>query len=196
MSCKGGAPFTQVYIGDSDDARRRAAAVRLQKLGAPVIELEGAAVDSAQRALRSVNRYGLHLAFLDPYSLATLDFSIIKTLAALKRIDMMVHVSRMDLQRNLVTNALAEQSAFDVFAPGWRDRVSLLQNQQALRQQVFEYWRDLVAGLGVWPSEDVRLITGGSNQPLYWLLLAAKHELAHEFWKSASNVEGQGDLFS
>ena len=38
----------------------------------------------------------------------------------------------------------------------------------------------------------MRLLKGGKNQPLYWLLLAAKHELAHKFWATASNVEGQG----
>ena len=44
----------------------------------------------------------------------------------------------------------------------------------------------------MWPSTDMKLLTGAKNQPLYWLLLAAKHELAHKFWATASNVEGQG----
>ena len=47
-----------------------------------------------------------------------------------------------------------------------------------------------VAGLG----RNTQLITGSKNQPLYWLLLAAKHDLAHKFWATASNVEGQGKL--
>lgn len=59
----------------------------------------------------------------------------------------------------------------------------------------FQYWRDKVASRQVWPSTEMRLITGSKNQPLYWLLLAAKHELAHKFWATASNVAGQGKLF-
>lgn len=59
---------------------------------------------------------------------------------------------------------------------------------------MFQYWRDQVANLGVWPSAEMKLITGSKNQPLYWLLLAAKHDLAHKFWATASNVGGQGKL--
>ena len=99
------------------------------------------------------------------------------------------------LQRNLLSNTRSDESAFDVFSPGWRDKVNLIQGQQGIRQQVFQYWRDQVASLGVWTSTKMKLITGSKNQPLYWLLLAAKHELAHKFWATASNAEGQGTLF-
>jgi len=194
-SCSGGAPFTHVYIGDLDVQRRQAAASRLRQLGAPVIEIDGAAAQAIQGIVPSLNPYGLHFAFLDPFDLAALDFSIISALSKLTRIDILVHVSQMDLQRNLVSNATSEESAFDVFAPGWRNKVSIAQAQQGLRQQVFQFWRDQVASLGVWPSTEMRLITGSKNQPLYWLLLAAKHELAHKFWATASNVEGQRKLF-
>ncbi len=194
-SCEGGAPFSQIYIGDLDIQRRQAAVNRLRRLDAPVIEMEGTAIESVMQIVSSLNPYGLHFAFLDPYNLQALNFDIIKTLSQLKRIDMLVHVNQMDLQRNLVINATAEESAFDAFAPGWRGKVSVAQSQQALRQQVFQYWRDLVASLGVWTSTEMRLITGGNNQPLYWLLMAAKHSLSHKFWEVAANTEGQGKLF-
>ena len=67
--------------------------------------------------------------------------------------------------------------------------------QPEVRRRVVEYWREQVANLGVWPSIDQRLITGEKNQPLYWLLIAARHELAHKFWETAANIEGQGKLF-
>lgn len=188
----GGAPFTQVYIGDLDAQRRQAAAERLRQLGAPVVEIDGAAVESVQQIVARLNPYGLHFAFLDPFNLEALDFGIIDSLSKLKRIDMLVHVNQMDLQRNLVSNATAEESAFDAFAPGWRDKVNVVRGQYEIRQNVLQYWRDQVASLGVWPSTEMKLITGSKNQPLYWLLLAAKHELAHKFWATASNVEGQG----
>lgn len=191
-SQEGGAPFTQIFIGDLDTQRLEAAATRLRQLGAPVVEIDGAAVSAVQQVIARLNAHGLHFAFLDPFNLEALDFSIINALSKLKRIDMLVHVNQMDLQRNLVSNATAEESAFDTFAPGWRNKVNIVRGQQEIRQSVFQYWRDQVASLGVWPSADMKLITGSKNQPLYWLLLAAKHDLAHKFWATASNVEGQG----
>lgn len=193
-SQEGGAPFTQVFIGDLDTQRREAAATRLRQLGAPVVEIDGAAVSAVQQVISRLNAHGLHFAFLDPFNLEALDFKIIDALSKLKRIDMLVHVNQMDLQRNLVSNATSEESAFDTFAPGWRNKVNVVRGQQEIRQSVFQYWRDQVASLGVWPSADMKLITGSKNQPLYWLLLASKHDLAHKFWATASNVEGQGKL--
>lgn len=181
-----------MFIGDIDEQRREAAAKRLRKLGAPVVEVAGSAAHAVQEVVPRLNPYGLHFAFLDPFNLEALDFGIIRTLSTLERIDILVHVNQMDLQRNLVTNAVSEESAFDVFAPGWRNKVDIARGQQEVRQQVFQYWRDLVASLGVWPSTEMKLIRGSKNQPLYWLLLAAKHELAHKFWAAASNVDGQG----
>jgi hypothetical protein len=66
--------------------------------------------------------------------------------------------------------------------------------QSEVRRLVFEYWRDQVAGLGAGTASDVRLITAEKNQRLYWLLLAAKHDLARRFWRVAANVEKQGKL--
>jgi len=60
-----------------------------------------------------VNAHGLHFAFLDPFDLAALNFDIIVALSSLKRIDMLVHISQMDLQRNLVSYATKENSPFD-----------------------------------------------------------------------------------
>lgn len=193
-SLEGGSPFTQVFIGDLDEERLKAAAARLHQLGAPVIEVTGSAAETVQQVQPRLNPYGLHFAFLDPFNLEALNFEIIRTLSSLKRIDILVHVNQMDLQRNLVTNAVSEESVFDVFAPGWRDKVDIARGQQEVRQQVFQYWRDLVESLGVWPSTEMKLIRGSKNQPLYWLLLAAKHELAHKFWTAASNIDGQGKL--
>lgn len=191
-SVEGGAPFTQVLVGDLDEQRRSAAVERLRRLGAPVKEFAGPAVDVAKQVVSFVNPHGLHFTFLDPYNLEALNFQILQSLSKLRRIDILIHLSQMDLQRNLVANAVSEESAFDSLAPGWRDKVDIVRGQQEVRQQVFEYWRGLVASLGVDTSTEMRLIRGSKNQPLYWLLLAAKHDLAHRFWATAANVEGQG----
>lgn len=86
----GSAAFSQILLSDIDGTRRRACIERLLRLGAPVTELSGAAIDAAKEVMTAVHRLGLHFAFLDPYNLAELDFSIIKTLSQLKRIDILI----------------------------------------------------------------------------------------------------------
>lgn len=194
-SLSGGAPFSAIYISDISELRLNACASRLKKLGAPVVPIHSNAVDAAQKMVSSVNEYGLHLAFIDPYNLESLDFRVISALAALKRIDLLIHLSAMDLQRNLAVNLVATESAFDLFAPGWRESVATTGTHVEIRRRVVKYWREKVAALGIWPSTTQKLITGEKNQPLYWLLLAGRHELAHKFWATASNPEGQGKFF-
>ncbi len=194
-SREGDAPFTDLYISDLDEEKLKACTTRLQNVGAPVHAIHASAIDAVEKMVSIVSGYALHFAFVDPYNLEALDFRVISALSKLKRIDLLIHLSAMDLQRNLSVNLTADESAFDAFAPGWREKVSTAGAQQEVRRRVVEYWRELVANLGVWPSTDQRLITGEKNQPLYWLLIAAKHELAHKFWETASNVEGQGKLF-
>ncbi len=195
ISNTGGAPFSAIYVSDINKESLDACVARLERLGAPVFPVHACAIDAVQRMIASVNHHGLHFAFIDPYNLGALDFKIIDALATLRHIDILIHLSIMDLQRNLWTHLSAEESAFDTFAPGWRDKINAIGTQSEIRRRVIEYWRDQVANLGVWPSTDQRLITGEKNQPLYSLLLAARHDLAHKFWSTAANPEGQGRLF-
>lgn len=195
-------PFSMLYIADSDDIRRSIMAERLRRLDAPVTELPGTAVMAAQELPGKLNKHGLkhglHFAFLDPYNLGALDFRILEVLASLKRMDMLIHVSAMDIQRNIADHlGRSEESDWDDFAPGWRDHVTREAPKREHRRALMEYWRSLVAELGMYPGRDgdVKMITGSQHQYLYWLLLASRHELAMKFWKIASNPEGQQELF-
>jgi three-Cys-motif partner protein len=194
-------PFSMLYIADADDDRRGIMAERLRRLEAPVTELPGTALDAAKQLPKLLAKdglkHGLHFAFLDPYNLGALDFRILESLGSMKRMDMLIHVSAMDLQRNIAGQlGSSEATDWDNFAPGWRTHVLKEAPQRAQRLAMMEYWRSLVAGLGMHPGRDgeVRLITGSQNQNLYWLLIAARHELAMKFWKIASNPEQQQEL--
>lgn len=194
-SVASGAPFSKMIIGDIDEERLSLARTRLELLGAPVVALHGAAEDTVELARRECPTGALNFAFLDPYSLGALNFSIISTLAKLYRIDVMVHVSQMDLQRNFDRNSLVDGSALDVFAPGWREAVDTASTQRTARQAYFEYWKRLVQSTGIKTNAEVRLVTGPGNIPLYLLLLATRHDLAHKFWGIvAKKDDGQGSL--
>jgi hypothetical protein len=134
------------------------------------------------RSLASLNTYGLHFALLDPHNLGALSFSIIEQLAKLKYVDILVHVSVSDLQRNVDLYSSEVQRQFDEFAPQWRKHVSLNANLQSVRAAMIEYWSDLVQRLGLPRAKHTELIKGTGNQRLYWLMLLSRRPTAHKFW--------------
>jgi three-Cys-motif partner protein len=192
-SAGGRAPFSAMHVNDSDAERLRGTVERLRSLGAPVVEYCAEAVNSAQAIIPNLNPYGLHFAFVDPWNLEALDFQIFRRLSTLRRIDILVHLSKMDLQRNLGINLSENERAFDAFAPGWRAIIDMNQAHAGIRSDLIDYWRSLIEGLHFGQPAEEKLIRGSGNQPLYWLLLIAKHELARSFWKTVSQGK-QGQL--
>lgn len=187
-------PFSVVYIGDTNQAMVDACARRLENLGENVIRHCGPAERTVEKVCVRLNHYGLHLAYLDPYDLATLPFSIIKRLAGFLRMDMIIHVSTLDLQRNLDRYLKMELSPFDVFAPGWRGKVDAgSRSIHAVRAAILDHWLDIVRGLDMAPSRG-ELIRASRGQRLYWLMFVSRHELADKLWNDIRNIGGQGEL--
>jgi len=190
-----GVPFTEVHIGDIDPENIEPCISRLKKMGENVFHYVGPAEQTVEKVVKKLNLYGLHLAYLDPYNLQALPFTIIEHLASLKRMDMLMHVSAQDLQRNMEKFIKAETSPLDIFAPGWRDVVKnpSLPNH-AMRADVLEHWIELVRQLDMKPSENFTLITGSKNQRLYWLAFASRNPLPDKIWNDIRNLNKQGEL--
>jgi three-Cys-motif partner protein len=181
-------PFSSVYISDADRQLLDSATSRLRDLGAPVKPIEGPASKALPSIVHKLSPSGLHLALLDPHNLGTLSFDLFECLAKLQRIDVIVHVSLGDLQRNIDRYTSEEYEQFDRFAPGWRDHVRTDANQASLRAAILEYWTEKVVGLGLPRAKHCELIRGTKNQRLYWLMFLAKHELPHSFWKKITSL--------
>ncbi|ALN56812.1 hypothetical protein GLE_1455 [Lysobacter enzymogenes] len=187
------AAFGKIYIGDIsatnlDHCRQRLEQERLS----PIIAFEGAAEVTAQAVSRELSPSALHFAFLDPYSVQALPFTVIEALAELPKMDILIHFSIMDMQRNI--KALMKAGKLDQFAPGWRDQVDpALRNASALLA-VFHYWCGLIRNLGYYVSDNVERVSGTHNQPLYWLVLVSKDKLGERFWDKISNVTPQPRL--
>jgi three-Cys-motif partner protein len=142
-----------------------------------------------------LNRYGLHFVFLDPYNLQDLPFSVIKAFSGLKYIDMLIHVSAQDLQRNLDVYATLDDGPLDRFAPGWRKAVDLKQGKQATRAAFIAYWASQIEALGLPPAEHAELVSGPTkNQRLYWLVFVSRSDFAKKLWDKIRNLSGQGEL--
>jgi three-Cys-motif partner protein len=196
-SQKSGSAFSHIYISDTVEENLLACKKRLESLGAPVTAFHGTALEALIQFKNSIDPYGLHFSFIDPFNLKSLDYSILESLSKLKRMDILIHLSKMDLQRNLAKNLSDLESDFDLFIPGWRENIDMHRGAKDIRQQVIEYWKKKVEALGVSISKETgwKLITGSKNQPLYWLMLIAGHNLAHNFWEKAALSE-QSDLFA
>jgi three-Cys-motif partner protein len=190
----GGVPFSEIHLADAAEDRCRAAEQRIiAEGGAAKIEI-GNAEDTVGQIISKLNPYGLHFAFLDPYNLEALPFSIIEALAKFKYIDMLIHISVHDLQRNFERYSATQGSALDRFAPGWRKSVSLEQSKSATRAAYVAYWAAEMEKLGFAPAR-YELISGPiKNQRLYWLVMVSHHTLAQKFWDQIRNVSGQGEL--
>ena len=162
-------PFSEIHIADETEEICRVAERRLVLAGAaPKIEI-GRAEDTASRVAAKLRPQGLHLVFLDPFNLDDLAIEVISAFRGLKSVDLLIHFSAQDLQRNLDTYAQLEKSPLDRVAPGWREAVDLKQSKSATRAAFVAYWVSLMQRLGLPPAEHAELVSGTKNQRLYWL---------------------------
>jgi three-Cys-motif partner protein len=189
-----GAPFSRILLADMEPSFVRAASTRLAARGIVAESFKGPATDTVGEIAKTLDPYGLHFAFIDPYNLNDLDFSVLKQLAALERMDMLIHVSVQDLQRNLRRNIERAGSALDRFAPGWREHVDISAPDNAVRAAIFSYWLGLIQALKMQPSHGVELVSGDRNQRLYWLVLVSRHPRAGELWDKIRNTSPQRRL--
>jgi three-Cys-motif partner protein len=187
-------PFTEIVIADANDFFVAAAARRLESRGVAVRQYVGAAVDTAPVIAVSLGKFGLHFAFLDPYDLKSLPFSVIEALASLERMDMLIHVSAQDLQRNLRRYIQNARSPLDDFAPGWRTAIDPNNSDGVVRNQVLTHWLGLIQQRNMQPSQGDEVVTGSNKQYLYWLMFVARHKLAVQFWEEIRNVGDQRSL--
>jgi three-Cys-motif partner protein len=180
--------FTSINISDADDELLVAAQNRLKVLNAPVFPFAGPASMAMPKIIQSLDPSGLHLAFLDPHNLGTLSFDLFEQLAKLKRVDVIVHVSLSDLQRNADRYTDEAYNQFDKFAPGWRRKVNTDMNQNALRAAIIRYWCEKILELNFPQAPHWELIKGDRGQRLYWLVLLARDDLAHKLWSKITSA--------
>lgn len=191
-----GDQFTEFLLADSNEAYLEAARRRLEERGARVRTFAGEAEVVVGRVIEALDPKGLHLALLDPFRLGDLPFNVIERLAQVKRMDLLIHVSAMDLKRDLHNYMRTDgPKHLDRFAPGWRDHVDTNQKPELIRVAIFEHWKGLLKQLGTSANECVEAVENSKSSELYWLVFVARHELAHRLWSDIANVGPQRRLF-
>lgn len=179
------APFSGVYVADLESEKAQVCAQRLESIGAPVSHFAGPSIDTVEQILPRLRPGSLNFCVLDPFGLH-LPLSLIDRLITVQRIDVMVLVSAMELQRNLKLFLSGENDVLDHFAPGWRDCFTPGESESAIRTKIMQYWRGLLEQRGLKVANKWRMMRGVKNQPLYWFGLFGKHKLAAEFFDKIS----------
>jgi len=193
---RGGVGFTALHIADLEQAKVDAATQRLNKLQANVHPWVGPATETVHQVLGAISPAGLHIVLLDPFGLEQLPFTVIETLArGLQRVDLLMHVSLMDLQRNFRRYLESSDCGLDAFCPGWRDKVSDRMTEREARRRVLQLWVGKIRDLGLKVYENqIEAVRGGRNQPLYCLVFASHNPLAHKLWNAIRQVGRQRQL--
>jgi three-Cys-motif partner protein len=186
--------FSDLHFNDLDTENINALRQRIGNLGAAANFYSTVADVAVDRITYALDPSGLHFAFLDPYNLENLPFSIIQRLAKQPRMDMLIHVSVFDLQRNL-RRYLDDGRVLDAFMPGWRGAIDPNRVDQAVRTDLLQHWLGLIRRLGTSPAEGIELVSATGGQRLYWLVFVSAHELGRKLWNDIKNVHVQGRLF-
>jgi three-Cys-motif partner protein len=190
------APFTKMLVGDIDGKRAIACEQRLKALGAPAMAFTGPAIDTVPMMVGSVPTNSLCLAYIDPYNLEHLSYSILQALAPLK-IDLAINFSTMDLERNVDFETDPDRARFDGTAPGWRERPEIkVASRSNLPMKFFDYWREIVGDLGFVHSKEMPLVTNDQGRPIYRMVFFSRHELPNRIWGDVARGPNRDlDLF-
>ncbi|MCC6535805.1 MAG: hypothetical protein IT531_24915 [Burkholderiales bacterium] len=81
--------------------------------------------------------------------------------------DILIHFSTQDFNRNLRRYVSRTYSPLERFAPGWREAVGNLNcSDVEIHGRIFEHWRKLLKGIEMETAEAAELISEPNNQPL------------------------------
>ncbi|PWT83044.1 MAG: hypothetical protein C5B58_07175 [Acidobacteria bacterium] len=181
------APFTKLLVGDLDADRSDACEKRLLAVGAPATGYQGSATDTVKPMVGDVPGGSLSMAYIDPYSLEQLSFSILQELAELPKVDLAINFSTMDLQRNVELEFDTRRARFDEAAPGWRQHPSIRSASRSnVKLQFFRYWFELVLGLGFKHSRAMPIIHNTRGHGIYRMCFFSRHAFPQRIWRDVA----------
>lgn len=191
------APFNNVFVGDLNGDRAQACERRLRAIGATARSFSGPAKETVTAMVSSLPNRTLCMAYVDPYNLEELSFSIIQQLAKVRKMDLAVNFSTMDLQRNVELEFDPQRARFDDVAPGWRKYPPILAaSRPNVKLAFFSYWCDLVRKLGFEHSQQMPLVRNNQGHAIYRMVFFSKHDFPKGIWDDvARDTRATRDMF-
>lgn len=184
-------PFTRAVLCDLAPVNAAALRKRTAPFGAEVFEGDcNARIDDIVRAIPG---YGYNFALLDPFAPSALKFDTIRRLAAVRRMDVLIHFPTGSMKRNYELFRDYEEL---LGLPYDRWEVEIVQPKDITR--LIPVLRRQLVALGYDDSEvhiNTPAIKNGSNVVLYHLVFASKHPLGKKIWNSITQTQnGQRSL--
>ena len=133
MAAKGSAPFSAIYVADAAPGYADATQKRLAARGITATALTGEAEHTARAIVRRLDKKALHFAFLDPFKLDPLPFTVLEEFAKLAHVDILINFATADLQRICGSMPAIRAGPLDRVAPGWREKVNLNERGHSVR---------------------------------------------------------------
>lgn len=181
------APFTEIYIADYLEENAEACNKRLERIGVSAHIFQGKAEKTVDQICSELDRSALHLAFLDPFSLHALPFSVIQSLSKFRKIDILIHFSAMDFVRNY--KRLLDQNLVDIYIPGAKSAYDLNQSLRSNRRNAFQLWYQRLLDLGFHASNVEMIREKGKH--MYWLIHATRNKTALNIWNDIQARDAQ-----
>jgi three-Cys-motif partner protein len=203
-------PFTDYYFVDND--QNAMAALERRCSGSELFSKikfrrEDANAIASDLVSELVPMPSLNLAFLDPEGLE-LEWKTVATLAALDRLDLIIHYPQVGLNRYMpAAFGIQGDTQVDRFFgdQGWRPifEAHARGEETFLHRQLMDHYKRSLGSLGYAEAlrdDEAGLEPAMKNEkgvPLYRLLFASKHPLGVDFWRkiTGKDIHGQKRLF-
>ncbi len=179
------APFTRVFLCEWDNDNVKALEARTAPWSDRTVVLAGDCHKSVDEIVKQLPG-GLHLVLVDPYKMEQLVFETVAKLARVGKVDFLVNVPLMDLERSwhLPGDRLSRAAGGPVRG----------HNVENVRRNFFDVFRQSFAALGFQIDEDSPTVKSfnSKNRGLFNLMLATRHPLGRKIWKSVNRVTDTG----
>ncbi len=180
------APFTRIILCDLDPENVHALTERT-KNDHRVAIVQGDCNAEIDRLVALVPPHGLNIALIDPFGPTPMKWSTIARVAAVKRMDLLIHFPTGAIKRNFYHPGFDHTLDEMLGTPAWRSRVLSAEHVPKLIDVLHEQ----LVELG-YASERVKTlpVKADKNLLLYHLVFASKDARGTAIWKSITTHDG------
>lgn len=186
-------PFSRVILCDIDEENLATLKQRTKQDRDRTTIIAGDCNQRIDEIIQHVPTYGLNVALIDPFGASALSFDSIRTLAARDRMDLIIHFPMGDMKRNFRGTKRHFERFLGLPEADWGISVT----KPADIPRLIGVLRTQLAKLG-YPKRELMspAVKNSTNNVLYNLLYASKHQRGDAIWQSITKrlPSGQGSL--
>jgi three-Cys-motif partner protein len=136
----------------------------------------------------------LTLAFIDPTGLQ-IRFDTIRRLVHNRKVDLLMTIQfGMGIQMNLPQYIKSEGDALTAFLGNsdWRKDTEQAATVSQAGRRILDRYMAQLRTLDYLETKDLELVRNDQNTPLYFVVMASRHELGKKFWREVTKIAPSG----